>query len=83
MVRSAKFLLFIPRKRVLYLLNCPFSLSDNGVLASIILLNTMLQKLCHQWNGFKESLITAFGSLRHDTDLADVTLVCEDGEQVK
>ena len=42
----------------------------------------MSEKLCLQWNDFKENVNTAFGSLREDTDFTDVTLVCEDGQQV-
>ena len=41
----------------------------------------MSEKLCLQWNDFKENVTTAFGSLREDNDFADVTLACEDGEQ--
>ena len=43
----------------------------------------MPQKLCLQWNDFQEDVTRAFGSLREDTDFADVTLVSEDGEQLK
>ena len=43
----------------------------------------MSEKLCLQWNAFKENVTTAFGSLRSDKDFSDVTLVCEDGEQVE
>ena len=42
----------------------------------------MSEKLCLQWNDFKENAIGAFGSLREDADFADVTLACEDGKQV-
>ena len=42
---------------------------------------TMADKLCLQWNDFKENVTSAFGSLREDTDFADVTLACEDGKQ--
>ena len=41
------------------------------------------EKLCLQWNDFKESIVTSFSQLREDTDLTDVTLVCEDGKQVE
>ena len=44
---------------------------------------TMSEKLCLQWNDFKENITASFGSLRHDEDFADVTLACEDGKQVK
>ena len=38
------------------------------------------EKLCLQWNDFQENLNSAFKELRNDTELSDVTLVCEDGE---
>ena len=41
----------------------------------------MSEKLCLQWNDFKENATSAFGSLREDRDFADVTLACEDGNQ--
>ena len=44
---------------------------------------TMSEKLCLQWNDFKENITTSFGTLRRDEDFADVTLACEDGKQVK
>ena len=40
------------------------------------------EKLCLQWNDFKENLNLAFGRFRSDEDFADVTLVCEDGTQI-
>ena len=43
----------------------------------------MSEKLCLQWNDFKENVKTAFGSLRDDQDFSDVTLACEDGQQVE
>ena len=43
----------------------------------------MSEKLCLQWNDFKENAIVAFGNLREDADFADVTLACEDGKQVE
>ena len=36
------------------------------------------EKLCLQWNDFKDNAISAFGGLREDLDFADVTLACED-----
>ena len=39
------------------------------------------EKLCLNWNDFKDNVAAAFGSMRSDTDLCDVTLACEDGEQ--
>ena len=44
---------------------------------------TMSEKLCLQWNDFKENITASFGSLRYDEDFADVTLACEDGKQLE
>ena len=41
------------------------------------------EKLCLQWNDFKENITASFGNLREDKDFADVTLACEDGKQVE
>ena len=41
------------------------------------------EKLCLQWNEFQKIVSSAFGELRDDLDLTDVTLACEDGEQVE
>ena len=41
------------------------------------------EKLCLQWNDFKENLNSAFGKLREDNDFSDVTLACEDGKQLE
>ena len=41
------------------------------------------EKLCLKWNEFQENLNSAFGGFRNDQDFADVTLVCEDGEQIE
>ena len=38
------------------------------------------EKLCLNWNDFKENVSYAFGDLRKDNDLLDVTLACEDGQ---
>jgi len=43
----------------------------------------MSEKLCLKWNDFQDNTITSFGSLRNDRDFADITLVCEDGQQVE
>ena len=42
----------------------------------------MSEKLCLQWNDFKENVNFAFGSLRNDKEFANVTLACEDGQQL-
>ena len=39
----------------------------------------MSEKLCLQWNDFKDNVNTAFQNLRDDHDFSDVTLACEDG----
>ena len=41
------------------------------------------EKLCLKSNNFQENAITAFGAMREDKELADVTLACEDGQQVE
>ena len=41
------------------------------------------QKLCLQWSDFHENVRTSFQELRNDKDFTDVTLVCEDGQQVE
>ena len=43
----------------------------------------MSEKLCLQWNDFQENVNSAFGSLREDNEFADVTLACEDGQQIE
>ena len=43
----------------------------------------MSEKLCLKWNDFQENFNTAFGNLRKDTEFADVTLACEDGQQIE
>ena len=43
----------------------------------------MSEKLCLQWNDFKDNAIGAVANLREDTDFADVTLACEDGNQME
>ena len=41
------------------------------------------EKLCLQWNDFRENVSLTFGDLRQDKEFTDVTLVCEDGQQVE
>ena len=43
----------------------------------------MSEKLCLQWNDFKENMISSVGNLREDQDFTDVTLACEDGRQLE
>ena len=41
------------------------------------------EKLCLQWNDFKENVSSAFRDLGQDKEFTDVTLVCGDGQQVE
>ena len=38
--------------------------------------------MCLQWKDFQNNARNAFRNLREDKDFADVTLVCDDGQQV-
>ena len=40
------------------------------------------EKLCLQWNNFRDNITSSFEQLREDKDFTDVTLACEDGQQV-
>ena len=41
------------------------------------------EKFCLKWNDFQENISSTFSSMRSDYDFTDVTLVCEDGQQVE
>ena len=43
----------------------------------------MSEKLCLQWNDYKDNVESAFGGLREDKEFIDVTLACEDGKQIE
>ena len=43
----------------------------------------MSEKLCLQWYDFKDNVNSAFKKLREDKEFTDVTLACEDGQQVE
>ena len=43
----------------------------------------MSEKLCLQWNKFKDNVVSSFGSLREDKDFPDVTLACEGGKHIE
>jgi len=43
----------------------------------------MSEQLCLKWNEFQENIHQTFGSLRNSREFADVTLVCEDGQQME
>ena len=45
--------------------------------------SNMSEKLCLKWNDFQENVNAAFGNLREDNEFADVTLACEDGQQIE
>ena len=38
------------------------------------------EKLCLQWNDFRNNVSSSFGDLRDDNEFTDVTLACEDGQ---
>ena len=41
------------------------------------------EKLCFKWNDFQENILSGFKELRKDTEFTDVTLACEDGQQIE
>ena len=41
------------------------------------------EKLLLQWNDFGENITSSFKELREDTEFTDVTLACEDGQQIE
>ena len=41
------------------------------------------EKLCLQWNDFRDNISSAFRELRDDKDFTDLTLACEDGQQIE
>ena len=41
------------------------------------------EKFFLKWNNYKDNIVHAFGSLRTDNYFTDVTLACEDGQQVE
>merc|ERR1712055_277560 len=41
------------------------------------------ERFCLRWNDFQQNITTVFGALKEDTEFADVTLACEDGQQVE
>ena len=43
----------------------------------------MSEKLCVQWNDFQENVNSEFRNLREDKEFTDVTLACEDGQQIE
>ena len=57
------------------------SLQHSPVHLLPLLMMPTSEKLCLQWNDFKENITCSFGELRQDKEFTDVTLVCEDGSQ--
>ena len=43
----------------------------------------MSEKLCLQWNEFQENVKSSFSRLKNDKEFTDVTLACENGEQIE
>ena len=43
---------------------------------------THADKICLQWNDFQKTVVSSFRNLREENDCTDVTLACEDGQQV-
>ena len=41
------------------------------------------EKLCLKWNDFQQNILSGFKELRNDTEFTDVTLACEDGQQIE
>jgi hypothetical protein len=41
------------------------------------------EKFCLKWNDFNQNVSTTFGDLRNDAYFTDVTLACEDGQQME
>ena len=43
----------------------------------------MTDKICLQWNDFRENVSSTFNNLRNGKEFADVTLACEDDQQME
>ena len=43
----------------------------------------MSEKLCLKWNDYQDNVNSAFALMRGEKDFADVTLACEDGQQIE
>ena len=43
----------------------------------------MSEKLCLKWNDYQDNVNSAFALMRGENDYADVTLACEDGQQME
>ena len=49
----------------------------------IVDLKMASEKFCLKWNDFQNNITSSFANLKSDTDFSDVTLVCEDGQQLE
>ena len=43
----------------------------------------MAEKICIKWDDFQENMSSSFARIRKDFEFSDVTLACEDGQQVE
>ena len=41
------------------------------------------EKFCLKWNDFQTNIVSSILDLRNATEFSDVTLACEDGQQIK
>ena len=41
------------------------------------------EKFCLKWNDFKQNIVSSYHNLREDSDFCDVTLVCEEDQQIE
>ena len=41
------------------------------------------EKFCLKWNDFQQNIVSSYHDLRKDTDFCDVTLVCEEGQEIE
>ena len=42
----------------------------------------MAEKICIKWDDFQENMSSSFARIRKDFEFSDVTLACEDGQQL-
>ena len=41
------------------------------------------EKFCLKWNDFQQNIVGNYKDLRNDTDFSDVTLVCEEDQEIE
>ena len=44
---------------------------------------TSSEKFCLKWNDFHQNMANSYKDLRSDKDFTDVTLVCDDNQQIE